>query len=54
MIEAIENGTFPAQAMLTVHPQRWHDRAVPWVKELVWQRCKNLVKRVVVAAGQRD
>ena len=49
MIRAIEENRFPRKAMITIHPQRWHDRAVPWVKELVWQRCKNLVKRVVVA-----
>ena len=49
MIRAIEEGHFPQMAMLTVHPQRWHDRAVPWVRELVWQRFKNVVKRVVVA-----
>jgi len=49
MIKAIEEGRFPQKAMLTVHPQRWHDRTLPWVKELVWQRCKNVVKRVVVA-----
>ncbi len=48
MIRAIEESRFPQKVMLTVHPQRWHDRAMPWVKELVWQRCKNVVKRVVV------
>ncbi len=36
MIKAIEEGRFPEKAMITIHPQRWHDRAVPWVKELVW------------------
>jgi hypothetical protein len=39
--------------MITVHPQRWHDRAVPWVKELVWQNVKNGVKRVGVRVGLR-
>jgi hypothetical protein len=40
-------GALPDQAMITVHPQRWNDRAVPWVKELVWQNVKNGVKRGV-------
>ena len=31
--------------MLTVHPRRWHDRPLPWMKELVWQNVKNVVKR---------
>ena len=52
MIRAIEEDRFPQMAMLTVHPQRWHDRAMPWVRELVWQNMKNVVKRVVVAVGR--
>jgi hypothetical protein len=46
-------GALPDQVMITVHPQRWHDRAVPWVKELVWQNVKNGVKRVGVRLGLR-
>jgi len=38
----------PDRIMFNVHPQRWHDRPWPWVKELVGQRVKNLVKAVVV------
>ncbi|MCA1784975.1 MAG: hypothetical protein LC657_03225, partial [Desulfobacteraceae bacterium] len=37
----------PDQMMITVHPQRWHDRPLPWAKELVWQNVKNAVKRGV-------
>lgn len=48
MIKAIENGTFPEQAMLTVHPQRWNDRLIPWTKELVWQNVKNSGKRALI------
>jgi hypothetical protein len=33
---------------MTFHPQRWADAFVPWVKELVWQNVKNLVKQVIV------
>jgi hypothetical protein len=46
-------GALPDQAMITVHPQRWNDRAVPWVRELVWQNVKNGVKRVGVRLGLR-
>lgn len=49
MITAIENSTFPEQAMLTIHPQRWNDAFIPWVKELVWQNTKNSVKRGMVS-----
>ena len=48
IISAIENGYFPEKAMITIHPQRWHDRAVPWVKELVWQNVKNVGKFFLV------
>jgi len=44
-------GELPDQVMITVHPQRWHDRGVLWVRELVWQRVKNGVKRVGVRVG---
>lgn len=45
MIRAVEDGTFPHQTMLTVHPQRWNDSLCPWVKELIWQNIKNVAKR---------
>ena len=34
--------------MLTIHPQRWTNKPLPWMKELVWQNAKNVVKRVLV------
>jgi hypothetical protein len=48
MIRAIENNTFPKRAMLNVHPQRWTDSPLPWGKELIAQRIKNVVKYWVV------
>ena len=44
IIQAVESGSFPQKAMITFHPQRWTDKPVPWVKELVWQNVKNVVK----------
>lgn len=38
--------------MFTIHPERWHDTLVPWMKELVWQNVKNVVKRMVVGRDQ--
>jgi hypothetical protein len=37
--------------MITIHPQRWTSSPLPWVKELVWQNMKNVVKRVLVRGG---
>lgn len=35
---------FPDKIMITIHPQRWDDRFVPWLQELVLQNVKNVVK----------
>lgn len=48
MIQAIEVGDFPQKAMITVHPQRWTNQPLPWIKELVWQSVKNAVKYFIV------
>ena len=33
------------EIMFTFHPQRWHPFGIAWLKELVLQRLKNVVKR---------
>lgn len=42
VIDAIPQ--FPDKIMITIHPQRWDDRFVPWFQELVLQNAKNVVK----------
>lgn len=54
MIKAIKAGTFPKKAMLTFHPQRWHDKPLPWLKELVWQNVKNQGKRMLIGLRERE
>ena len=49
IIEAAGNRLLPDKMMINVHPQRWDDRFGPWVKELVWQNVKNVVKRAMLA-----
>jgi hypothetical protein len=44
IIQAAEKGQLPDKIMITTHPERWTDRPLPWVKELVWQNVKNVVK----------
>jgi len=41
-------GTFPKQAMLNFHPQRWNDAFVPWVKEIMLQNMKNQAKLLLI------
>ena len=57
IINAAKNGQLPDKIMMTFHPQRWTDKPLPWVKELVWQNVKNVGKYFIVrqkAAGQRS
>lgn len=48
IINAAKRGLLPNQTMITVHPQRWSDGFVPWIKELVMQNVKNEVKRGLI------
>jgi hypothetical protein len=54
IIDAVKTGKFPEKAMITVHPQRWHDRPWPWAKELIWQNIKNVAKRVMLRCRMSD
>ncbi|MBN1187859.1 MAG: hypothetical protein JXB49_36635, partial [Bacteroidales bacterium] len=47
IIHAANAGSLPPQLMINVHPQRWDNRMLPWIKELFWQRVKNGVKGVI-------
>ena len=48
IIHAAENALLPYKIMMTFHPQRWTDKPVQWVKELVWQNVKNVWKYFLV------
>ncbi len=48
IIQAIEAGEFPSNAMINFHPQRWHDELLPWSKELVFQKIKNIGKYALI------
>lgn len=39
----------PNKVMITVHPQRWNNNIVPWLKELVFQNAKNIIKRGIAS-----
>ncbi len=44
LIADIKDSKLPDKIMITIHPQRWHDRSLPWLTELVLQRIKNGLK----------
>ncbi len=48
IIKAAEEDILPPKIMMTLHPQRWTDKPLPWVKELVWQNMKNVGKYFLV------
>jgi len=38
----------PDKILMTFHPQRWTDKSLPWMMELVWQNVKNMGKYFLV------
>ena len=45
IIEAAEKGELPDKIMINMHPQRWNDKPMPWLKEYIGQNIKNVIKR---------
>lgn len=48
-ISDIQHPIHRYQLLVNTHPQRWMPMGTKWVMELVSQRCKNLIKRMLVA-----
>ena len=49
LIELIESGKLPEKIIINTHPQRWFNFGVNWMKELILQCIKNVVKRCLCA-----
>ena len=47
IICALKENRLPSVIMITVHPQRWNNEFIPWVKELLFQNVKNEVKSLI-------
>ncbi|MBN2215637.1 MAG: hypothetical protein JW723_15515 [Bacteroidales bacterium] len=45
IIRAAEKNELPDKIMINMHPQRWTDKPLPWLKEYVGQNVKNVIKR---------
>lgn len=45
IINALKRSELPDKIMINFHPQRWHDQNISWVKELILQNLKNIVKK---------
>jgi len=48
IIMSLRNDTLPHRIMINTHPQRWHNDVIPWLRELIWQSCKNVAKKYVL------
>jgi hypothetical protein len=48
IIRSIRDGVLPYEAMITLHPQRWTNALMPWLKELIWQNLKNPFKWLII------
>lgn len=48
IIRALQENRLPDQLMITTHPQRWFDFGFSWMKELIMQNIKNVVKAAIV------
>ena len=48
LVSALEQNKFPNNLMLNFHPQRWNDNFYPWLKELLLQNTKNIIKSWIV------
>ncbi|MCA9749404.1 MAG: hypothetical protein KC414_09885, partial [Romboutsia sp.] len=47
IISYTSQGRLPKRIMFTFHPQRWNDNYMMWIKELLFQSTKNLIKRMI-------
>lgn len=48
IVNAIHIEKFPDKIMITVHPQRWNNFGLLWIKELILQNLKNIVKQIII------
>jgi hypothetical protein len=45
IIATATEGKLPGKIMFTFHSQRWKDKYLAWLKELIFQNVKNVVKK---------
>jgi len=48
IISAFKNENLPNKIMINIHPQRWTDSCLPWIRELIVQNIKNLIKLIII------
>jgi len=48
IIDALQIKLKGKKLMLNIHPERWEDSLVPWLRNAVWQKMKNSGKYVLI------
>lgn len=54
IIEALGNDELPDKIMLNIHPQRWSNNKLFWIKELIYQNLKNVIKTIIVLNSNKS
>lgn len=48
IIAAANQNKLPAKIMITIHPQRWTNKPIPWLQEWALQNLKNTIKYLII------
>ena len=48
VIRALSDDLSGKNLMLNIHPERWEERLMPWLRNAVWQRIKNTGKYILI------
>lgn len=48
ILRALKEDKLPNQLMITTHPQRWNEFGYNWIRELIIQNIKNIIKAVII------
>ncbi len=50
IVDAARKQLLKPRVMITIHPQRWDNRLLPWLRELVFQNIRNVAKGLLRVA----
>lgn len=53
IVRAVDAGLMPSGIMITLHPQRWDDNTLLWMREFIWQNIKNAGKGLINSTSIR-
>lgn len=54
VIGALDSGRLPEFLMITTHPQRWTDSHPGWIREIIVQKFKNIIKGALISFRQNN